>query len=158
MKMFLRRDIVGLLYSYFVVVERRGKEDFIVNEAYSSKMEVGQEGGFRMTLYNFYPISPQRMIIRVCNGVETAPKTVTSIAWFKKEVLKKPQLIGKNQWRLNVRKIYEEEVKRINSYFFHDALEGLAFQDKERVSLDKYLDIYQAYDDYNAYRVEQSTK
>lgn len=92
------------------------------------------------------------------NGVETAPKTVTSVAWFKKDVLKKPKLIGKNQFILNVRKIHEEEVKRINSYFFHYSLAGIAFQNKDRVSLDKYADIYKAYDDYNAYRVEQSTK
>lgn len=158
MKLFLIRDTVGLFDSYFVVVERRGKEDFLLNEAYSSKMEVGQQGGFHMALYNFYPISPKRMIIKVCNGVETAPKTVTSVAWFKKDVLKKPKLIGKNQFILNVRKIYEEEVKRINSYFFHYSLAGIAFQNKDRVSLDKYADIYKAYDDYNAYRVEQSTK
>ena len=158
MKLFLKRDTVELFYSYFIIVERRGNEDFLLNEAYSSKMQVGQQGGFHMALYHFYPISPKRMIIKVCNGVETAPKTATSVAWFKKEVLKKPQLIGKNQWKLSVRKIYEEEVKRINSYFFNDTLEGLVFQDKARVSIDKYAAIYKAYDDYNAYRVEQSTK
>ncbi len=158
MKLFLKRDTVGLFYSYFIIVERRGKEDFILDDRYSSKMEVGSPE-FHMTLYNFYPISPERMIIKVCNGVETAPKSVTSVSWFKKEVLKKPQpIIGSKNIKLSVKKIYENEVKRINSYFFHDCLEGIAFRNKDTVSIEDYEDVFKSYDDYNAYRVEQSTK
>ncbi|WP_294752209.1 DUF4238 domain-containing protein [uncultured Ruminococcus sp.] len=156
MKLFLKRDTIGLLYSYYVVIERRGKEDFIVNENYFCQIEGQLSSKFHMTLFNYYPISPQRMIIRVCNGVQNAPKNVSG---FKKEILRIPHLIeNTNSIKFIVKKIYEDDVKRINSDFYNDTREGIAFCNKANVSLEDYPKINKARDDYNAFLVEQNRK
>ena len=56
------------------------------------------------------------------------------------------------------KKIYEDDVKRINSSFFNDTREGIAFCNKANVSLEDYPQINKAYDDYNAFLVDQNRK
>ena len=65
------------------------------------------------------------------NGVEGAPQNV---ATFTKEVLKRPRLsLDRKSIKLRVKKIYESEVRYVNSALIRESHEGFAFRDKNRV-------------------------
>lgn len=132
-KIFFLRDIWGYFGLYFIIAERRGDIDFVISDAYPTVISGVTDGGIELMMYSIFPISPDRIILITANGVEGAPKKV---AFFSDEVLKKPKWNSKKRiLQLRVRKLYENEVKYINSVLIKEAHEGFAFRDKDRISI-----------------------
>jgi hypothetical protein len=132
-KAFFQRDILGLFGLYFIVVERRGPLDFIISDVYPTVISGELDDGLELPLYNIFPISPDRTILIASNGIESAPKNIIVLP---DNILKKPKLNSiKKEITIPVRKIYEDEVRYLNSILIKEAFEGFAFQTKHRVIL-----------------------
>ncbi|MCM1189984.1 MAG: DUF4238 domain-containing protein [Muribaculaceae bacterium] len=132
-KLFFQRDTVGYFGLYFVVAERRGFMDFVIGDAYPTIVNGVTEWGMQMPLYSIFPISPDRVILLTANGISGAPK---SVAFFSDEILRKPQLSrDRKTITIRVRKMYENEIKYINSSLAEEAYEGIAFRNKDRVTI-----------------------
>lgn len=138
-KLFFRRDTYGYFGLYFVVAERRGPIDFIISDAYPTRVDGVTDWGMKMNMYSIFPISPDRTILLAANGVCGAPK---NLAVFSKEVLRAPKLSQDGKTiTIRARKIYKDDVRYVNSVLMDEAQEGVAFRDKGRVSLAKESDV-----------------
>lgn len=155
-KIGMFRDTKGITIplseSYFVVAEKQGSEELVLSEDFCHNIEGQSINGKHMTAYTFIPISPKRIIIRICNGVDMVQGKVKNFTWFNREVLKRPQLLkdGMNI-RFHVNKIYAKEVKRINAARYNGSLVGLAFCDKTTVSIDEYPSINEYYRQFDPF-------
>lgn len=130
-KVFFLRDTVGYFGLYFIVAERRGHIDFIISDVYPTLIYGETDVGLELPMYSICPISPDRIILLAANGVEGAPK---SVAVFSDEFLKKPKLNPtKKLIKIHVKKMYESEVKYVNSMIINAAYEGFTFRKKDRV-------------------------
>lgn len=131
-KMFFLRDILGYSGLYFVVAERRGHIDFIISDVYPTLIYGETDAGIELPMYSVCPISPDRIILLASNGVEGAPK---SVATFSDEFLKKPKWnSNKKVITIHVKKMYEDEVKYVNSMIINAAYEGFAFRSEDKVN------------------------
>lgn len=118
---------------YFIVAERRGGLDFIISDVYPTMVYGILNSGIQLPMYSIFPISPDRVILLAANGVEGAPK---SVAVFRDEILKKPTLNpSKKMITFHVKKMYENDVRYVNSTLIKEACEGFAFQNKNRVAI-----------------------
>lgn len=128
-KIFFRRDTYVLFGLYFTVAERRGPIDFVISDVYPTIVYGVMNGGMRLLMYSIFPISPDRVILLAANGVDGAPGNVTIL---DNEILKKPisngQLI-----KIRVKKIYENDIRYVNSLLIKEAYEGFAFKNKDRI-------------------------
>ena len=132
-KIFFQRDTCGYFGLYFVVAERRGPIDFIISDVYPTIINGLTDWELKLKLYSIFPISPDRMILLTANGACGAPKNV---AFFSNEVLRMPKLNpDRKSITIRTRKIYENEVRYVNSVLMDEAQEGVAFKDKARVVL-----------------------
>ena len=130
-KAFFLRDTFGLSGLYFAVAERRGSLDFLISDVYPTLITGTTVWGTELHMYSICPISPDRVILLVSNGVLGAPKSVVVL---RDEVLKKPKLsLDRKSITVHVKKIYENEVKYVNEALIYAAYEGLAFKDKSKV-------------------------
>ena len=103
-----------------------------------------------MTAYSFFPISPERILIRICNGVEKVQGKVALVTWFDKELLQRPNTFkGGKYVKFHVNHVYSKNVKRINAARFSGALEGIAFRNKAAVSIEEYPSINEYYKQFN---------
>lgn len=72
-KIFMTRDVFGTFGKYFIVLERRGGEDFLIGDCYP----VVTRGDFlNLHLFDYYPLSPSRILIVASNGVDGAPPPI----------------------------------------------------------------------------------
>lgn len=127
-KIFMTRDVFGTFGKYFIVLEKRGNEDFLIGDCYP----VVTRGDFlNLHLFDYYPLSPSRILIVASNGVEGAPQSVKK---FKDDILKQPRRrLG--AITIRIKKIYEQDVLDINADIIKHSKIGLAFQDNARVTL-----------------------
>ena len=131
-KIFFIRDTNGYSGLYFIVAERRGHIDFIISDVYPTLVYGVMDGGMELPMYSIFPISPDRVILLAANGVEGAPR---SVAVLREEVLKKPKLNSdKRIIKIHVKKMYENEVRYVNSVLIKEACEGFAFSNKDRIN------------------------
>lgn len=130
-KLFFLRDTYGYFGLYFVVAERRGPIDFVISDVYPTNINGVTDWKLELKLYSIFPISPERLILLTANGACGAPK---SVAFFSDEVLRKPKLNpDRKSIVIHTRKIYENEVRYINTMLMDEAQRGFAFRDKDRV-------------------------
>lgn len=127
-KIFMRRDVFGVFNKYFIILESRGGEDFLIGDCYPL-IERGYI--FNLPLFDYYPLSPSRILIVAGNGVEDVPKSVIK---FKDEILKQPRRQS-GSITFRVKKIYEPDVLEINEDIIKYSRIGVAFKDKNRVTL-----------------------
>ena len=131
-KIFFQRDTCGYFGLYFIVAERRGPIDFIISDVYPTIIYGVTAEGIELPMYSVFPISPDRIILLTANGVEGAPK---SVATFSNEVLKKPKWNPKKRvLTIHVKKLYEKEVRYVNSVLIKEAYEGFAFKNEDRIN------------------------
>lgn len=131
-KIFFIRDTYGYFGLYFIVAERRGNLDFIISDVYPTVVYGVMNGGMELPMYSIFPISPNRVILLAANGVEGAPKNV---AVLSDEILKKPKIsTTKRIIKIHVKKMYENEVRYVNSVLIKEAYEGFAFRNKDRLN------------------------
>lgn len=132
-KIFFMRDTYGVFGLYFTVAERRGPIDFVISDVYPTIVYGDMNGGMKLPKYSIFPISPDRVILLAANGVEGAPR---SVSIFSDEVLKKPKFnSNKRIIQIRVKRIYENEVRLVNSILMEKAYEGFAFTNKDRINI-----------------------
>lgn len=131
-KAFFLRDTYGLTGLYFAVAERRGPLEFLISDVYPTLITGTTVWGTELHMYSICPISPDRIILLVSNGVLGAPKSVVVL---RDEVLKKPKLsLDRRTITICVKKIYENEVRYVNDALINAAYEGLAFKNESKVT------------------------
>lgn len=129
-KIFLHRDTCGCFGLYFVVAERRGPMDFIISDAYPTIINGVTDWKLKLRIYSIFPISPDRVVLLTANGACGAPK---NLEIFSNEILRKPKLNpDRKSITIHTRKMYENEVRYVNSVLMDEAQEGVAFRDKGR--------------------------
>lgn len=134
-KIFCFRDTFYYFGRYFILAERRGPLDFVIGDTYPTVIRGMMDNGMELEMYSMYPISPDRVLLLAANGVQGVPRDV---AIFSNDVLKKPILNpDKSTITIRVRKVYEKEVRYVNSMLEKEACEGVVFRDKNRVSLSR---------------------
>ena len=147
-KIFMQRDADGFFGSSFMVAERRGNEEFIFGDAFPAVVNGVPQNGGMMPFISFFPISPERVLIMITNIMKDAPNCVFG---FDKELFKFPNYCdGWNASRHKVRKVYEDDVKKINSIIADSSTEGYLLRDKDHVSSDKFNEIYMDWKEHSA--------
>ncbi len=130
-KIFFYKDTFGYFGRYFIIAERRGPIDFVIGDSYPTVITGTTDSGIELEMYSVIPLSPSRVLLLACNGVQGAPKNV---AVLSNEVLKKPRLnTARSLITIRVKKIYENEVRYADSVLMKEANFGFAFGDKGRV-------------------------
>lgn len=130
-KVFFYRDTVGYFGRYFVIAERRGPMDFVIGDAYPTVINGVMDNGMELEMYSMFPISPERLLLLAANGVQGVPE---SVAVFSNEVLKRPRMSrDRHSIAIRVKKVYESEVRYVDSMLVKEAREGFVFKDKGRV-------------------------
>lgn len=127
-RLFLQRDTNGIFGMYFVVVERKENEDFVIGDAYPVIENGLLDNGLRLQIYSIFPISPSRVILLVSNGAEATPRDVI---YLRRGVFTKPKIDDDNMTlTIRVKGLYNDEVRHLNSMVVKNAQEGIAFQKK----------------------------
>ncbi len=125
-KIFVMRDVWGLLGLYLVVVEKREEASFIVGDAYPTMVTGTTVRGIQLPMYSINPISPDRVILVVGNGVEEVPREVLG---FRQTVLHRPRWNAEEERTiLRVKKLYPEEVYKLNQSIANASEKGFVFQ------------------------------
>ncbi len=138
-KLFIRRDTIGVINSHFIIVERRGGEDFILSDAYPVFVWGDTPFAIEMRMFTFFPLSPSRLLILAEENMKYVPLNVRI---FDDYLLTKPSIsIDKKKIKFHIRKMYENHVKYINSVIMENCKEGFIFQNEKRISsIKKILD------------------
>lgn len=129
-KIFMTRDVFGTFGKYFIVLEKRGNEDFLIGDCYPVVIS-GEVGNLQLHIYDYYPLSPNRILIVASNGVENAPQSVKK---FRDDLLRPPRQ-KPGEIIIRVKKIYEPDVLGINEDIIKHSQIGLAFKDIDRVTV-----------------------
>ena len=125
-KVFFRRDMVGLLRMYFVVVESKEPDEFIIGDCYPVVINGIIDWGLPLHLYSIYPISANRAVLLVDIGAEFVPRYISRL---RECVLKQPKYDPNiNTIRIRVKALYPEEVQYINTKVAKNANEGFVFK------------------------------
>ena len=93
------------------------------------------DDGQKLPLLNYFPISPSRVIIVAINDIDVVPQHVRQI---NNVLFRKPaySIDGKSV-KFNVKKIYENDVKFINSLSWKYIKDGIVFVDENRIHIPK---------------------
>ncbi len=126
-KVFLTRDIFGLMGRYFVVAESR--EQFVISDCYPTVMYGETDRLSQIDLCYFFPISSQRIIVLVSNGTTAAPK---GIRHFTREFLYFPDYDCENRlFHYQLKRINPEQTRWINNMIKKNAKIGIAANKKQ---------------------------
>ncbi|MCQ2796530.1 MAG: DUF4238 domain-containing protein, partial [Bacilli bacterium] len=113
-KMFICRDASGFMYSnpnkmdinYFIIVDRRGKEDFVLGDYYPYSIDAVHSMRPKFRIYSILPLTPSRALI-LAN--EVVSKLRDEVKTFPKDVLIKPfPNESRTGLKFHIRKIYED--------------------------------------------------
>lgn len=130
-KYFMMRDVFGIAGLYLVVAEKGEGPSFIVGDAYPTEVTGTTIQGIQLPMYTINPISPNRVILVVGNGVEGTPRQVLG---FRQTVLYKPQWnVQEESITMRVKKLYPEEVQEINRSIANAVKKGFVFQ-RDKIS------------------------
>lgn len=124
-KIFFIRDTFGITGLYFVVAEPKDCEKFIIGDTYPVVITGYLPNGLPMYMYSIFPISPDRVVFMMSNGVERAPREVLK---FRPSVAMMPKMNEGGTYTIRVKKLYAEEVKPINSVIYEEAKDGVIFK------------------------------
>ena len=84
----------------------------------------------KLPLMAAYPISPSRVLIAACQGIEQTPKEVRM---FDKSFYSRPYFTNNNKdLIIHVRKIYEHDIKTLNNSIMAHTKQGVVVLDKNR--------------------------
>lgn len=124
-KFFVKQDVWGLLGLYLVVAEKREGDGFVLGDIYPTTVTGTTVQGSKLPMYSVNPISPNRVILVVGDGVEGVPRQVLG---FRQTVLYKPQWkVEEQRIFMRVKKLYPEEVQEINRLILNAAKTGVVF-------------------------------
>ena len=132
-KSFVLLNSFGLAGTFFIFVERRGNEDFVVGDSYPSYQMARTEDGTNLPMLSYYPISPKRAIILAISDIKSIKQSAKQI---NGTLFRKPVSIENGKvLRYSVKKIYEQDVSFINNFAWKFAKDGVAFIDDKRVTI-----------------------
>lgn len=138
-KMFICRDSLGFPYSnlnnidinYFIIADRRGKEDFVLGDYYPYSIDAVHDMGPKFRIYSILPLTPSRVLI-LAN--EVVSKLRDEVKSFPDSILIKPfPNENRTGLKFHIRKIYEDKVKDINKNTINDSTDGFIYKDKDKV-------------------------
>ena len=124
-KAFLKRDSDYICGLYFSVAERKDCEEFLLSDCYPIVFTGVLPNGLPLQMYSVFPISPDRVIFMMSNGVEGAPPKELG---FRPLVAAIPRMNGNGTYTIRVKKLYAEEVKPINDAIYKNAAYGVIFK------------------------------
>lgn len=124
-KLFMTRDVNALFGKNIIVCEKRGKTNYVLGDAYPTKMKGDNPVLPDMLLYDLFPISPNRLIMFFHNGLENA---IQKVVMFDKKIIKYPFLDSKGNIHIKVQKMYEQDVKSINDEIINCSKYGYIFK------------------------------
>lgn len=130
-KRFVQRDTDGLAGTYFIILESRGKESFIIGDCYPVEVRGETNFGIELPLYAIFPLSPKRLLLLVSNGAENAPFSVSRLGRpiFNKTI----STLMDGAHKYNIKKVYTAEVEYLNSLIFKDSTEGIIIQKTDNI-------------------------
>lgn len=129
-KAFMARDTFGLTGRYLIFAERRGDEDFFLSDSYPLNHNGEGPNGEQIPMMTYFPVSPERMIIGVCKGVELTPKWVRL---FDKSFFAMPYPSSdRKSLKFHVRKIYQKDIANMNDDMYKLAKDGIVFINEDR--------------------------
>lgn len=123
----------GVTGTHLIVAERRGTEDFILGDSYPYFQTAVHDDGSHWPLLNYFVISPTRVIIIAINDIDVVPQKARHI---NESLFRRPVVIdgGKNA-KYTVKKIYENDVRFINSLAWLYVKDGIVCIDENRVTM-----------------------
>lgn len=125
MKVFSRRDTVGIFGKYIAVAEANDENSFLIGDTYPVVVNGTLPNGLPLNMYDIFPISSKRVLFLAGNGVQCAPKEVLSLRDF---IFQPPKRIEEtNMLRIRVKKLCTDEVHYINREIAQNAKQGFAF-------------------------------
>lgn len=120
----MKTDILDFSMNYYLsIVERRGKEDFILGDVYPLWHNFG---------IFYYPISAERMILVIPDGIEKLPMETVKID-LSRIYAPKGESKEKRLLRYHVGLMKEQDVSYINYMFRTLAQKGFVYKDQKRV-------------------------
>ena len=129
-KTFMKRDVIGLVGTYFAIVQCDETEEFILGDSYPIDVFSEGLGGSRFTLYSVFPISPRRAILQVANRSLDAPLGVLGLT--KKSYFQRPRFQqDQDIMKIHVGQMRTEDIKEINKMIFKAATVGIIMKSKK---------------------------
>ena len=113
---------------YLILLEKRGQEEFLIGDCYPCVITGDIKN---IHLYDFFPISSERIIILASRGVESLHSSVRT---FNKSNLKQPIIKG-DKVTIKVTNIYQNEIKYINQIIINNSKIGVAFKNYKNISV-----------------------
>jgi hypothetical protein len=139
-KAWMMKNTTGLFGTYFVLAERRGSEEFIIGDDYPIDIWGESEDHQKREFYSIFPLSPDRALFLVYNGVQWVAPAVRG---FDMDFLKQPMVAKDGRSEVvKVRKIYETDVRKINAITYNSVKHFFAFRNREAVSIEEFEDIH----------------
>ena len=118
-KLFMKRDVDWVIKKYFVVVESKEWDGFILGDCYPIAMS-----GDNIPMYDVFPISPDRAIILACLGVDATPRHVLTL---RPGVFDIPQTSNNGNSVIITKRLLLDEVQYINREIEKHSHKGFVF-------------------------------
>ncbi len=131
LKIFFERDTFGIAGMYFAVADCEGCDEFIIGDCYPVvvigdvlKPPIQKFGKqpLKIHMYSVFPVSPNRVIFMMSNGVDNTPRGVLG---FRAGVATLPKMNEDGTYTIRTKELYPEEVKFLNAMIFKEAKEGV---------------------------------
>lgn len=120
-KLFMQRDANGLSAKYFVVVEAKDGEGFILGDCYP----IVVSGDYmNLPMYDIFPISPSRAILLASVGVDATPRDALTL---RPGVFDIPQKNDIGNAVITRKRLLSEEVHYINREVEKNSHKGFIF-------------------------------
>lgn len=125
MKVFFHRDTIGYSGKYLAVAEAGGDNAFVIGDSYPVRIDGTLPSGAPLNVYDFFPLSPKRVLFVVSNGGQSVPGEVLGLRNF---IFQPPKYIEEtNMLRIRVKKLCTDEVQHLNKEVVNTAQQGFAF-------------------------------
>ena len=118
-KLFMKRDVDWVIKKYFIVVESKEGDGFILGDCYPIAMS-----GDNIPMYDVFPISPDRAIILACLGVDATPRHVLTL---RPGVFDIPQTSNNGNSVIITKRLLLDEVQYINREIEKHSHKGFVF-------------------------------
>ena len=128
------RDTEALFGLYPVVLEKRGRYDFLLADPCPTSMSAEAADGLKMPIYYFFPLSPTRCLVLVS---DLANDLIERIRFFDRTTIRRPMISADGKtYFLRIRRAYERDVRFINAVQLDNCASGAVMADKEKILIE----------------------